>query len=390
MCASFAAFATPAQAAELGTVPDITWGTTPAEIDRTVALMRDAGVRSVRANVGWSAVERDGRGVYNRGWLAQLDYALAAARRAGLEVLVPISDGVPYWASADPAKTVDGGGVPRWNVRYRPSNYADYADFVRFVVERYRGLGVRAYEIWNEPNHSWFWPSGVDAREYARMLAAAYPAVKAADPGAAVVLGGLAAADWSYLEALYAAGAAPNFDVVAVHPYTGAADPALCWAEAGATRNARHAFCGIAEVRATMLRHGDAAKEIWLTEFGWSASTARYGVTETQQRDYLENALAQLDRYPYVTKAFYYGFRNIFWLRDDPGNLQAGYGLLRADFTAKPAFEVFKRYATAPRPAPTVFAAAPVAEVTPVVQPKPQTVKTKRKPVRVPKRRAGR
>lgn len=365
LCASLAAFAAPAHAAELGTVPDITWGATPAEIDRTVALMRDAGVRSVRANVGWSAVERDGKGVYNRGWLAQLDYALAAARRAGLEVLVPISDGVPYWASADPAKTVDGAGIPRWNVRYRPASYADYADFVRFVVERYRGLGIHAYEIWNEPNHSWFWPSGVDAREYARMLAAAYPAVKAADPGATVVLGGLAASDWSYLEALYAAGAGRSFDVVAVHPYTGAVDPALCWAEAGTTRNARHAFCGIAEVRATMLRHGDAAKQIWLTEFGWSTSTASYGVTEAQQGRYLERALAELDRYPYVTKAFYYGFRNVYWLRDDPRSLQAGYGLVRSDFTPKPAFEVFRAYATGARPAPVVSAPAQKRKASP-------------------------
>jgi hypothetical protein len=106
-----------------------------------------------------------------------------------------------------------------------------------------------------------------------------------------------------------------------------------------------------------MLRHGDGAKEIWLTEFGWSTSIASYGVTEAQQGSYLERALAELDRYPYVTKAFYYGFRNVYWLRDDPRSLQAGYGLVRGDFTPKPAFEVFRRYATGVRPAPVAAAA---------------------------------
>ncbi len=40
--------ASPAHAAEIGTVPDITWGVSRAEVDRTVRLMREAGFRGVR------------------------------------------------------------------------------------------------------------------------------------------------------------------------------------------------------------------------------------------------------------------------------------------------------------------------------------------------------
>jgi arabinogalactan endo-1,4-beta-galactosidase len=50
---------------------------------------------------------------------------------------------------------------------------------------------VRAVEIWNEPNHAWFWPSGPDPARYAEMLKAAYGAAKAADPASTVLLTGI-------------------------------------------------------------------------------------------------------------------------------------------------------------------------------------------------------
>jgi len=68
---------------------------------------------------------------------------------------------------------------------------------------------------------------------YTMLLAAAYPAVKVADPTAIVVLGGLSKNDYDYLAQLYAAGARGYFDTVAVHPYTGSVDPTWCWNEGG-------------------------------------------------------------------------------------------------------------------------------------------------------------
>ena len=95
--------------------------------------------------------------------LAEYDYAIERAHAAGLQVLMPIADGVPYWASADPDKHVDAGGERRWEVTYRPARASDYGDAVRFVVEHFSALGVHAYQIWNEPNHPRFWPSGPSA-----------------------------------------------------------------------------------------------------------------------------------------------------------------------------------------------------------------------------------
>jgi len=107
----------------------------------------------------------------------------------------------------------------------------------------------------------------------------------------------------------------------------------------GTTKLAKDAFCGIGEVYNTMVANGDSAKRIWLTEFGWSTTTGAYGVTEATQADYLTKALDTLrTSYPYVQTAFWYNFRNTYWLADAPADYEANLGLLRVDFTPKPAY----------------------------------------------------
>jgi len=114
----------PAAAAEPGVVSDLTWGISQADMDRTVALMKEANVKWIRFNVSWKAGEQWGKGNYNEGYLKNVDYALSAVRAAGIQVVMPIADDVPYWASADPAKYVAADGSQRWNIRYKPANEA--------------------------------------------------------------------------------------------------------------------------------------------------------------------------------------------------------------------------------------------------------------------------
>ena len=181
---------------------------------------------------------------------------------------MPIADGVPYWASADPAKYVDGGGTPRWEVTYRPQRMSDYGDFVRFVVGHFAPKGVHTYMIWNEPNHPRFWPSGPDADAYVPMLRAGYTAAKSASPEATILLGGLSKSDFAYLEDVYRAGGGDYFDAVAVQPYTYGVDPTDSWNGVhdweDPNRISSNAFPAIQEVRASMVAFGDADKDVWL------------------------------------------------------------------------------------------------------------------------------
>ncbi len=343
--------AAPAEAAVTrsnGVVSDLTWFISRADMDRSITLMRDAGVKWIRANVNWASVEPNTKGTLDAWWLAEIDYAVTKAQAAGIQILMPISDGVPYWASADPKRYADGSGK-HWNKYWKPANFQNYADFAKKIVTRYQAKGVHAYEVWNEPNYSRFWPSGPSAADYTKLLKVAYPAIKAADPASTVLMGGLSRNDYGFLRAMYAAGAKGYFDAAAVHPYTNKVDPTTCWNAPGTTTKSIDAFCGIESVRAVMVNNGDAAKNIWLTEFGWAtASSAANGVSEATQADYLTKAFTKLDSYPYVTHAFWYSMRNLYWSNNDPTDVEANYGLVRVDSSLKQSYAAFKALGTFP------------------------------------------
>ena len=330
---------TPAHAARAdGVVSDLTWYISRSEMDRSIAMMKDVGVKWIRANVNWASLEPNTKGTLDAWWLGEIDYVVAQAHAAGIEILMPIADGVPYWASADPHKS----GGSSWDRYYRPTNFQDYADFAKKIATRYGAKGVHAYEVWNEPNYARFWPSGPSATDYADMLKVAYPAIKAGDPSSTVVTGGVSRNDFTFITALYAAGAKGYFDAVGVHPYTNATDPLSCWNDSAGNKSI-DAFCGIESVRNVMVANGDSAKTIWLTEFGWStASGASNGVSETTQASYLTKAFGKLDSYPYVAHAFWYSFRNNYWANNDPNDVEADYGVLKVDFSQKPSYAALK------------------------------------------------
>jgi hypothetical protein len=321
--------APPARAAEVGVVSDLNWGISATDQERTVGLMRDLGARWARLHVSWRDFEQL-KGVYNDWNLIATGAAIDQARAAGAQVIVMVHE-APSWASGSSSSNV-------------ARNPADYADFIRFLAGHYRGK-VAAYEIWNEQNYARFWSTGPSATAYAALLKAAYPAVKAGDPEARVVYGGLSRNDYFFVDETYRAGVKGSFDALAVHPYPDCGR-SPDWLETYADgRIRRGAFLGYREVRATMAAYGDL-KPIWFTEFGWTTATSvcdpskgSYfgGVSETTQAAYLTRALELAAQDTYVEVALIYNFRNNFWA-GDADDAEARFGLLRTDFTPKPSF----------------------------------------------------
>ena len=131
----------------------------------------------------------------------------------------------------------DGSDSAGADVAIHPDN--PWAHFVHYAVTRYKpgGVlaqqnafdaddGIRAWEVWNEPDVPQFWRGGADA--YARLLKVAAIVIKTVDPEARVILGGLLfASDQSFLtQVLHQFRNDPLrdrynwfFDVVAVHSY---------------------------------------------------------------------------------------------------------------------------------------------------------------------------
>lgn len=347
-----------AAATTVGVQPSITWGIPRVDVEREISQMKDLGVRWVRLDVNWRNLQPDSKGRYSEFWLTELDNAVQRARAEGFEVLLLMSAQVPYWASADPGKRLDAAENRSWNPQWRPQSFQDYADFAAFVARRYAPLGVHHYEVFNEPNLEFNWPSGPDPAEYAAMLRAVYPAVHAADPAAVVMTAGLFQNDRDFLQGLYAAGARGYFDAVATHMYPWY-PPGQCVRDASGRRS-RNSLCGIDEIRATMVANGDQSKPVFLTEIGYSTSTGTGGWTEQQQAAYLAESFRALEAYPWLAAAIWYQLRNVSWYGDAPALQEANFGLERSDWTLKPAYAAFRDYT---RPPPRAWDKPPSVEL---------------------------
>jgi hypothetical protein len=302
-----------------------TGGYTTAEQDQEIAALKEAGAQWARINVVWYAVEPNQKGSYDAGLLALYDHLMAKLAENEIRAIFVTAD-TPYWASADPTKA---NGV--WSQKYKPANNSDLADYFVFLLNRYRATGPHAFEVWNEENASAFWPSGVNAADYFNMLQTCYTAIKAADPQAIVLNGGLTDGGntTNFMTSLYAAGAKNYFDAWSQHTYT---------------KTPQYETI-VSKVRNIMAANGDSAKKIWMTECGWltSSNVAETGaVSFNRQAHYLTNMFTRLATYPSVEVACWYTSRSY-----DENTHEGSFGLMLPDFTRKPSFYAYKDWVAA-------------------------------------------
>jgi Cellulase (glycosyl hydrolase family 5) len=319
------ASASPAAAAEPGVVVP---GPSALHVNEVKAL----GTHWVRMFLTWQDLE-PGRGVWAQNWVGYYEQAFSALP-AGTKVILDVV-GTPRWETGST------------NEHTPPAKPSEYAAFVAALAQKWAGR-VTAFEIWNEEDEPRWWTGAPDPAAYARLLKAAYPAIKAADPSATVVLGGMTGNDYPFLEGVYKAGGKGSFDVVGVHTDTACnilSPYDFLRGEDG--RMIPDSFLAYREVRATMLANGDG-KPIWMTETSWRTTGAMcaegawagkkaQGVTESQQATYLSQAYHCLAQDPYVQVALWFPLQ-------DEGAIVAG--LLRANGSRKPSFAAMQDYAT--------------------------------------------
>ena len=372
------ASAAPARAGQyVGMQTHLLWGNVDAAgVNRQLDAARSAGANIVRVDLGWAELEASGKGQWSQWALGRTDNVVAQAQARGIKVLFTLWQ-TPCWASSAPSElkqSCSGAWWDRGVERYAPTRPSDYADALAFLVRRY-GSRVAAWEIWNEPNSDDFLHAADRVSTYANLVKAAYPAAKAADPTAKIIAGSLMWADYSFTEKLFQHGIKGYFDAYSIHPYSedrSPLDPQDQWINVSFLR-------GVPAVRDVQLRYGDT-KPLWLTEYGWSTSTVRNaepwvnGVDESVQAQYVGEAITQLPKWPYVEAAILYGLLD---MGSDRTDRNSNFGLLRQDFTPKPAFAAFRTAAAAVATAP-----APTAAPTPSPSPTP-TRKGKKRLARI-------
>ncbi len=321
------------------------------------SMARSAGVRWTREELPWDLIEpnnNDFRGVY--------DSSLRLTAEQGFGIIGMLLT-TPAWARDSACAGNDRYWCP-------PANAVEYAQFAGWMVERYDGDGVAdapgspriaAWELWNEPNASGTWELGpaTDAgrRRYGEMMVAAYRAIKAADPSALVLTGGVYVYDGSYcvrencdglvfLSGVFqqVPAARQAFDILAIHPYipTDRPDapniPRLITVE-GRVRNSR----------AWLNASGRSDARLWITEMGWcTASGVCPGdvqVTEDQQANYLVRSLV-VAQHNGVEHSSWFQFEDAF---NDPNREWSNAAIVRnyngSSYPVKPAYNAYRTLA---------------------------------------------
>ena len=297
-------------------------------LDRLAA----AGVDSVRIDVGWCSIEPEARGEVAQWYVDNLDGAVDGARERGMDVLMTLWC-TPGWASSVQGAEYETRAAP-------PADLDEFRRIAEWAADHWAGR-VEGWEIWNEPDLPAFF--GGDATRYVDLLEVGYQGIKSGDPDALVVLGAPVPNDVEWLSAIYKAGGADYFDVMATHPYSVPLNrpPEM---DDGT-------FAGLPSVDAVkrlMKRYGDEDKPIWFTEFGWSThdndgdeTKHQKGVTEEEQADYIARALRYIAcERPYVERAYIYAERD----RELPAEYGphtehvARFGILDENLEPKPSY----------------------------------------------------
>jgi hypothetical protein len=298
--------------------------------------MHSARVGTVRiAFYGWESQPTEDAPID----LSRSDNLILAAARRGMRVL-PVLVGSPPWARQDPKISFS---APTAKGR------AAYVALCQAMVRRYGPKGtlwtespyvkpqpVRQWQIWNEPDGDHFWHETPRLPAYAKLLSAAYPAIKALDPTATVILAGFPGDGSVQVKKLYDLGVGDRFDAVASHPFTFKVSNVQKLLE---------------RFRSVLAAHKDSAKPIYVTELSWPSAYRKtqhpYGfeVTEAEQAVKVRQAYTMLARQRkrlHIAGAFWSS-----WItRDRPATYSFHYAGLRRlnrdnSVTAKPAYRAF-------------------------------------------------
>lgn len=324
---------------------------TPAQMDAALDEMQAMGVNTVRIGIPWAGINPI-PGYYN--W-SQDDYLINAADARGMGVLAVITT-TPGWANSPSAPGVYGA----------PASAAAYGQFAGLAAQRYAGK-VGAYEIWNEPNAAPYYGPQPDPAGYTKLLQAAYPAIKAADPNATVV-GGVVGSTVTYenltlnpvtfVDEMYENGAQGYFDALSFHPYQ------YTTPFSQGAYNPNNPIVQLDDIHDLMVANGDGGKLIWASEYGEPTSVAG----EANQAAYTQDMLTTWRTIGYTGPAFVYTLQDTAAAGTDSATPEDSLGLIRADGTWKPAADVVRALTTLPGAAAsdTPVLQTPVLQTSPV------------------------
>jgi hypothetical protein len=327
----------PLVAGDAGSRLEVPFGVEIYSRDPVIATRtHEAGARWARIPFHWDRFEPQNTTPENYNWSASLEQQLVDLSAKNVRVIFTLNRN-PSWAA-----TYLGGPIDLVPM-------SELVEFVTASVARYGAppYNVKYWEIYNEPDNGdptyaadgWGY-FGDNPQGYVDVLAALYGPIKAVDPDAKVVLGGLAH-DWfveeggpfvrDFVDNVLLLGGGAYFDVMNFHYYV---PFHIRWDQYG------QGIIGKAtSLRERMASQGVVDKPFICTESGmWSSEYSDPpGSDEIQSRYvaklFARSAAADLDATIWYT------------LVDHPDLGHIKRGLINSDYTLKPAYIAYQTMA---------------------------------------------
>lgn len=165
-----------------------------------IKMLSEAGFRWVRMDLKWDSTEKQ-RGVYD---FSEYDRLLAALQPYNIHTLFILDYGNPLYDNGAPPQTeATRLAFARWSVA---------------AAKHFAGRGA-LWEVYNEPNHSLFWPPQPNVQEYIELALAVGRAFRESVPDEKLIGPATSEIDFAFLEQCFKAGLLEYWSAVSIHPY---------------------------------------------------------------------------------------------------------------------------------------------------------------------------
>jgi hypothetical protein len=163
-----------------------------------------------------------------------------------------------------------------------------------------------AWQIWNEPNLPSYWGGRPDPAAYGALLKPTAAAIRAVDPNAEIVTGGIPESKIGmslskFMKGLVKSSAKDSFDTVAVHPYA---------------KNVSGVLGGVERAKAALDAVGLTNVNLRITEVGWATGKlgSDFTVNEKRQSELVAELLQRTAASASELRlrgVIYYGWRDV-------------------------------------------------------------------------------
>jgi len=282
---------------------------------RDLDLIAAGGFKVIRMDFSWSGVERK-KGVYDFE-KSGYDALTAGCLKRGIRILYILDYSNRLYESESSVRTDAGRRA--------------FAAFAEAAAKRYRGKQI-LWEIWNEPNIKQFWKPEPNADDYCKLVEAAAPLVKKADPSGLVLAPATSTIPFPWLEDCFKRGLLRWVDAVSVHPYR-PKPPETVIADYGRLRD-------------LIKKYAPAGKEIPIVSGEWGYSHVNWDksrLSDEQQAQYLAREFL-VNLYQKIPVSIWYDWKND---GTDPNEREHNFGTMANDLQPTPTYDAAKTLARA-------------------------------------------